>query len=535
MKRKNILKPISQSKEKITAKLKKQPENFKSFNDANLCKSDSEESIDDTITNYSVINRNKNQQNNLADFSDYSPSKRNSNKSRCNSPIKAKGSYSDFEKIDLKKKLFDFKILQNDSEITDPLKNLKKNKKKDIFNYLEFENYPCDHSAIKQIDFDLKIDLSHLVTEVNNRNFNNENSSTNVIFNKKTANDFSNEISAYKNSLLNYFYKNLLFYYEFKNTNNNNNEGKINNIEVNNNFLNNCEKMGSKITSTKEDIYIESLNYIFAKLLETNSDTLSKSGLYNISSTFENEKENKFFYILLPLYACYFFNNLDTPFWDARKENIKESGILISNISKNMEKKINDNEIEFERIDANFSELNNLASTNGIISRRKNSESRSIRNANSNSNNNINYISDYTRYIQGDNYEANNDSSIIYIKNFNQILFFNQFINSYEENSFKIISPFPFANSQCLTNQFFIDVFKNEENSFTFKIKIIGFVFQTQLKKLLTNFQKISETFSFNIYHFYKTTAFHLVNENLKYPIENVKYENKKFYVRTKK
>lgn len=534
MKRKNTTNPISDiNKNSLNPKNKQLHQ--KRFLDTALCQSDSEESLLETNTNHSVMFRNKNQEN-ISDFFDLSGNKNQKN-NLDNSPKKRKNSVTNLEKIDLKKKLYDFKIIENEGEISDAIKNNKKAKSKDPYTYIEFEQYPCDHSAVKQLDFDLKVSFGKRTPEKLKRNSNDENVSSNVLnANKDLSHDFSKEISAMKNILFNYFNKNILFYYEFKNSNNGN-ENKVNHMEASNSFINNNDKIGSKIASTKEDTYIESLNYIFSKLLESNDDEVLKSKFNNFSARGENDQENKFFYILLPLYACYFFNNLESNTWENRKEILNENGILISNVSRNLEKKINDKEISYEKIDANFNDLA-INTNQTYASRRKNSESKSMRNthnANSNNSNGLNLINNYSHFIQGDYNEIGSDSSIIYIKNYNQVLFFNEFINFYEESYFRIISPFPFANSQCVTNQFYIDVFRNEDSIFTFKVKIIGCVFQTQLIKMLDFFQEYSESFAFGIHHYHKTPAFHLINEKLKQPIENVRYENKKFYIRAKK
>lgn len=539
MKRKNILsKTLSENKG--GSQNQKNNKQQKRFVDTALCQSDSEESLLETNTNYSVMNRNKNQ-NKLADFYCDSSNNKNENLENqfSNSPKRPKNSISNVEKNDIQKKLYDFKIIEKENEIGDANKNKQKVKNKDPFNYIEFEEYPCDHSALKQIDFDLKICFGQRTPEKLKRNCTDENSSSNALgANKHIGQDFSKEISAMKNIIFNYFNKNILIYYVFKNSNNGN-ESKVNHLEANNNYMNNNDKIGSKIASAKEDTYIESLNYIFSKLLESNSDEIPSSKFNNFTTKSKNENENKFFYILLPLYACYFFNNLESELWENRKQLLNENGILISNVSRNLEKKINDKGITYEKIDSNFSDLAinsfNNNNNNGNSSRRKLSESKSVRSNNNNNNSNFNYINNYSHFIQGDYNELGSDSSIIYIKNFNQILFFNEFINTYEESYFRIISPYPFANSHCTLNQFHVDVHKNDESNFTFKVKIIGCIFQTQLKKLLEFFQGISESFAFGIHHYHKTPAFHLVSDKLKQTIENVKYENKKFYVRAKK
>ena len=76
MKRKNISKPKIDEKEKSFHKQRIEPDNQKKFNVSDLCKSDSEESLDDTKTNYSVINSNKNILHSVADLSDFPTNKK---------------------------------------------------------------------------------------------------------------------------------------------------------------------------------------------------------------------------------------------------------------------------------------------------------------------------------------------------------------------------------------------------------------------------------------------------------------------------
>ena len=184
MKRKNQSKGNLETKERLSLKYKREPEKIKCFNDADLCKSDSDESIEDTVTQFSVNNRanHRNRENNL-DFSDNSGKKRN-RKNSCNSSGKLKNPYNNFEKIDLKKHLCDFKILENETENIDPLKNIKNNKNKDLFNYQEYPKYPCDHSVMKQIDFDVKININNLFSNSNSCSISNdENISSNILKN----------------------------------------------------------------------------------------------------------------------------------------------------------------------------------------------------------------------------------------------------------------------------------------------------------------------------------------------------------------
>ena len=98
----------------------------------------------------------------------------------------------------------------------------------------------------------------------------------------KINNNKNYDISAIKNKIINFLSNKILFYYEYKNVNEN--ESKLNRIDIN--PLNNNNGFGKDIadvnsTTQKEDNYLEAMNYIFSKISEDST----------------NEKENKFFYI----------------------------------------------------------------------------------------------------------------------------------------------------------------------------------------------------------------------------------------------
>ena len=83
----------------------------------------------------------------------------------------------------------------------------------------------------------------------------------------------------------------------------------------------------------------------------------------------------------------------------------------------------------------------------------------------------MDYLSEYASFIQGHGNE--NESFVFYIKNYDQILFFNEFLNTYEESYFKVFSPLPIVNSSCRRNNFIVDVVKNDDGGISIKIKII--------------------------------------------------------------
>lgn len=559
MKRKNISKGKSEAREKIIEKTKKEPEKHKSFKDVDLYMDDSDDSIEDTVTQFSNKNRNKKMSIDRFDITD-SLSKRQIRKNSLCSPSKHRNSSKNLEHVDLKKKLFEYNIIDSETNDEDPLNNFKKNKKKEAFVYNDYDSYPFDHSAIKHIDFDIKISLDKFesvhqkINNVNNitiQNLKKFNAMDYLTNNPK--NDYSHEISALKNSLLNYFHKNILFYYEFENPKSLMNKTR----ELDNDsFGSNSENMnGAKIASYKDDVYVDALNHIFSSILDSkNNDKFSarvlstfshKSGGQFSNSTFPSESideasglnnENKFFYIVLPLYACYFFNNLNSTLWKDRKEIISENGILISNMSKNLQKKLEDCEIEFTHISRNLRDVgmnNNSTSAGNNHNSLHNTNSRK-KQVDKNNKNTTAILADYSNiYIQADNAEGA-ESSIIYIKNFNQILYFNEFLNSHEESNFKILSPFPFSNSQCKKNHFTLEIMNNKE-IFSVKIKIIGCIFQNHLRKLLFLLESISNEFCFSINQFYKTPPFYLCNEKLNHPVEHIKFEKNKYLIRVKK
>jgi len=489
-------------------------QNSKKFIEEELCISDSEDSIIDTITQ--VSNNRHGKRTNLDEGynNKFSPQKRKLRNS-INSPMKFINSPDNF---DVKKHLTELEIIGSSKKENELLNIQKKNIIKDSYNYQEFNEYPFDHSLIKQVEFEVKLnfdlfEVPLLPEKVNVFGI----KKTDEKVNNNNNNNINYDLSAIKNKIINFLTNKILFYYEFKNVNQN--ESKINRIDINpiNNNYANWNSFGKDLvdvncTTQKEDNYLEAMNYIFCKISE---DSIK-------------EKENKFFYICLPLYSCYFFNNLDSPLWKNRNEDINERGVFISNLSKNMEKKLNDADIEYHKINADLRSLETQ-----INPKRKTSEKDKEK-----SNTNItrmDYLSEYASFIQGSNANENNyESCVLFIKNYDQNLFFNEFLNTYEDSYFKLFSPLPFVNSSCRKNNFIVDIVKNEDG-ITLKIKIIGCLFQTYLKYVIDFLKEISKNFNFNIVHYYKTPSFHMLNKYLKNPIEFCKYENEKFFVRLRK
>jgi hypothetical protein len=485
------------------------PQNSKKFIEEELCISDSEDSIIDTITQ--VSNNRYGKRTNYDDGLDHkiSPQKRKLRNS-INSPMKFINSPENF---DIKKHLTDLEIIGSLKKENENSNILKKNNIKDSYNYQEFNEYPFDHSLIKQVEFEVKLNFDLFEVPLLSENVNDYGMKKND-GKLKINNNKNYDISAIKNKIINFLSNKILFYYEYKNVNEN--ESKLNRIDIN--PLNNNNGFGKDIadvnsTTQKEDNYLEAMNYIFSKISEDST----------------NEKENKFFYICLPLYSCYFFNNLESNLWKNRNEDINERGVFISNLSKNIEKKLNDADIEYHKINADLRSLETQ-----INPKRRTTEKDKEK-----SNNNItrmDYLSEYASFIQGSNANENNyESCVLFIKNYDQNLFFNEFLNTYEDSYFKVFSPIPFVNSSCRKNNFIVDVVKNEYG-ISIKIKLIGCLFQTYLKYVIDFLLKeISNNFNFNIVHFYKTPLFHMLNKNLKSPIEFCKYENEKFFVRLRK
>lgn len=493
----------SDKKNKLKQKQKGQNEisNQKKFIEEEMCLSDSENSIIDTVTQVSS-NRLGKRINFDEDFENKSPKQKRKLRNSVISP----------EKFDMKKHLTELNIIETKKENENFNSNLlKKNNLKDSFLYEEFEEYPYDHSLIKQIEFDVEMNMENFEDFILNEN---KDFNLKETFRKEKSYDFL----AIKNLIMNFLKEKILFYYEFRNFNEK--EGNPESFDIKS--INNLENSDIKYTSIKENSYLEALNYIFCKISEKfkkekkNSSQKESNFLNNSDKLLFNE--NKFFYICLPLYSCYFFNNLESDLWKNKNNDINERGVLLSNLSKNLEKKLNDSDIDFQKINAELTRFETL--------QRKKTSEKTFKSG-------MNYLNDYASFIQGNDNESN-ESCILYIKNFHQNIFFNEFLNSYGESYFKIFSPLAFANSSCKNNNFLVEIVKTPEKT-SLKIKIIGCVFQNYLKNIIGYLKEISTSFNFSIVHFYKTPSFHLMNKLLKNPIDFCKYENKKFYVRLKK
>ena len=153
IKRKNLSPKKNLEDEKSIQKNKKQPNNFKTFANSDIYDSDSQDSIQDSLTQFSNINRDKIKNSKLLQEKSESKNKKTFNKNSPNSSSKLKTSLNS-SGLDLKKQLCDLKIIDVENHQQNPFINTRN---KDLFNFREYDSYPVDHSAIKQIEFELRI------------------------------------------------------------------------------------------------------------------------------------------------------------------------------------------------------------------------------------------------------------------------------------------------------------------------------------------------------------------------------------------
>ena len=144
----------SDKKNKNKQKMQTESQNDKKFIEEELCISDSEDSFIDTVTQ--VSNNRHGKRTNLDEGCPKIPDQKRKLRNSINSPMKFINSQDNF---DVKKHLTDLEIIETRKENVET-NILKKTTLKDTYNYQEFSEYPFDHSLIKQIEFDVKLDLN---------------------------------------------------------------------------------------------------------------------------------------------------------------------------------------------------------------------------------------------------------------------------------------------------------------------------------------------------------------------------------------
>ena len=231
-----------------------------------------------------------------------------------------------------------------------------------------------------------------------------------------------------------------------------------------------------------------------------------------------NQKDSKqntnqeFFYIVSPLISFYFFKlNSNQSYWNNLHSSINNSGVLISNIYNHLENKLKENGIVYHPIIK-------LQSITKSISKK----------AKHNTNlDKFQFVGNYEELDQAHN-------SLVYIKNTHSNLFFNLLVNDFEDNFFKIFSPYPFQSSIYKTCKISVEFIKYENKTSLF-IRILGCTFHYKIKEIMTMLENEFNEFSVKLQHFPKTQSYYVVNSKLNIAVEKIEYKNGDYYIKNTK
>jgi hypothetical protein len=195
----------------------------------------------------------------------------------------------------------------------------------------------------------------------------------------------------------------------------------------------------------------------------------------------KNSKEANFFYIVTKLFSMYFYNAPRDQTVDCK--DYLRSGVLITNFSPSFEKKLKDNDIDFTVI--------NKANKN--------------------------------RADTGFN-------SLIYIREYYQVLFFNLFLNEYENFVFDIYSSFPFNSGLFKQNKIQLDKHEiNDTVELTFTI--YGCVFHKEIQFICQFLKDKVQGFHMNFMHLTNTTYYHVLVIELQNSIKRVEFKDNKYKI----
>jgi len=362
------------------------------------------------------------------------------------------------------------------------LPNISQKKEKSPTKIQIDKEFPYDHSLLKQLDIELKFEF------------------------KERIKDFENFIYLMVEKINKYFEANNLEYYEFSNPRGRNISINSQIDNLNYDFL--YEKnisfniAGVNTEHNKNLKIIKNINYLTA---------MSSVFQSYISKTFDDNESDSFFYLITPLNSFYYFKYEDNFLFKNSKSEIKESGVLISNIHKAFEKNLKEYGIKFEIIP--------------------------IRKDNENDNSNI----PQTGETGMENMTQASDDPI-YVCNYYKILLFNYFLNEYDESSFNIYAPFSFEYSTYRQCKVRIELGPKKEKSFSVNLKIFGCLFQTYLSKLI-NFlsdydfieaefkNKINYSFNLKFHHFMKTGSFFIMNKKLNNVVDKISYQDEYYKI----
>jgi hypothetical protein len=431
-------------------------------------------------------------------------------------------------------------IVQSFSVMNNNSKNNSINNKKNLLSqYEKFEKFPFDHSLSKEVDVEIileakngkKIDKEELIQVAKKIT-----DALNIFFKKCPFNyyEFSNpkaRVSYINSSIDNINYDHL--YEKHANVN-------LNSIEVQNKAL----------AVIKDINYISAFSSVYKRFIRGEV----------MNDNFENYNPthpDNFFYLVTPLVSFYFFKYEDNDFFRSSRQDIDDSGAIISNSHRVLEKNLKDYGVKYSKIEMKKKDANgNVIGTQSSGKKSKNNSNKKINLQKTiplySIQNNTSEVEVMNNFIT-DSLSTQNSDSLIYIKNYHYSLLFNMILNEYEESSMNIFSPFAFDNSTLHHCKVLTEPFTKPENSsLTVNLKILGCVFNlylTKLIKFLSGVDVIEEIgclsevlrkeskymdFSFNLkFHpFMKTSSFYNIHRKLSGAVDKVFFKDKAFHVK---
>jgi hypothetical protein len=389
--------------------------------------------------------------------------------------------------------------------------NIKTNKSKtdNIYHYKEFT---YDSSIHKQIELEISIDLPDDFTSEE------ENSLEKLII----------------NSFRQFFYRNPFSYYEFSNP-----KGKsryLNSMIDNINYDFMVQKKDNSLeTEIKNKTLIKELNYISA-FSSVYRKFVRGEVLNDQYENYSNFDADNFFYLVSPLITYFFFKYEKNEFLKSAVNEIDNSGALLSNCTKNIEKNLKEYGIQYEKLEKTSAGTKNFQNKMDLYSLPNDVNEGMLQN------------------ILNPNENYYNSEELIYVKNHFATLLFNMILNDYQDSSINIFAPYPFDSSTSHQCRYTIEKFSKPQ-LMVIKLVIHGCIFDLHLQKLITFLRsnKSSEgakdnqvfledilsskidcdlEFRMKFTPFTKTSNFYKMNKKLNGPLDTVEFTNEKFYIK---
>jgi hypothetical protein len=245
-----------------------------------------------------------------------------------------------------------------------------------------------------------------------------------------------------------------------------------------------------------ERLNLEAHEYLYERGFKNESssslDINYIESMPKLLSTFETHKHQKgnnptFFYIATKLFSMYFFNH-DPTIFQGTNSTVSKSGVLITCFAP-LEKKLKEYGIVYQKINKLYYNM------------RKQS-------------------------ISEDGF-----SSLLYITDYYQVLFFNFFLNDYENYVLDVYSSFPFNSGLFKQNKVHIDRHDMDDRT-ELTFTMFGCIFHKEIKVISDFLQQRVKVFYLNYTtHLNSTTNFHVLNDGLKAAIKRAEFKDNKFIV----